>query len=118
MIATAVASIVGSLPGLAAAQAALTRSSQIPAAEYGINQQLDQLSARVDREVGRCQLSQTEAVDALRDVSSIQDAADADREENGGQLTVPNRLEIQARIDHLKAAIRQERTSGGTAPTH
>jgi hypothetical protein len=111
-------SIVASFPGLALAQAAPAGSPQIPAAELGINEQLDRMSARIDREVGSGQLSQTEAVDALREVSSIEDAADADREEHGGQLPVADHLEFQTRIDHLKENIRHERTSGGTAPTN
>jgi hypothetical protein len=113
LIAAAVASLVASLPGLALAQAA---SSHIPASELGLNEQLDQLSARIDRDVGGGQLSQTQAVDAMREVSSIQDAADAEREEHGGQLGVADRLELQARIDHLKADLRHERTNGGMAP--
>jgi len=108
LTAAAVASLAASFPGLTLAQAA----------QYGINQQLDQLSAKIDREVGRGQLSQTQAVDALREVSSIEDAADAEREEHGGELEVANRLDLQARIDRLKAHILQERTNGPVAPTN
>jgi len=118
LIAAAVASLVASLPGLILAQGLAAGSPPIPAVEQPINQQLDQLSARIDREVGGGQLSQTQAVDALREVSSIQDAADAEREEHGGQLGFADRLELQTRIDHLKSDLRHERTSGGTTPAN
>ena len=118
LIAAAVASLAAPLPGLALAQAAAAASPPIPAVEQPINRQLDQLSARIDREVGGGRLTQTQAVDALREVSSIQDAADAEREEHGGQLGFADRLELQTRIDHLKADIRHERTNGGAAPVN
>jgi len=116
LAATAAASIAAGFPASGLAQTAPPppRHDQINA--HNITDQLNQSSARIDRYLTRGQISQTEAVEAHRQVNALLDAASARRDENGGQLTEAERFDMQAKIDDLNATLRSERAAHGAGP--
>lgn len=116
------------LAALAAAGAASVQVSAVaqnaptvahhPSGRNGLNEQLDQLSARIDRRLARGQLSQQVADNAHREINDLQAEASDDRLQNGGQLKEADRFGLQARITQLKDEIDRDRTTGASAPPH
>ncbi len=88
-----------------------------PSARNGLNEQLDQLSARIDRRLARGQLSQRDADKTHREINDLQAEASDDRLQNGGKLKEADRFGLQERIIQLKEEI-DRRTTGASAPPH
>jgi hypothetical protein len=109
-------SIAASLPGLGLAQGSRLDLSERPSALHRIIEQLDRLGGRIDREVAQGRLARPDADRARREINSIQDQMNADREEHGGRVTVADRFDLQARIDRLKENLRQERINAAKPP--
>jgi hypothetical protein len=90
---------------------------QPPSARNGVNEQLDAISARIDRRLARGRLSRDDATAAHREVDDIQAEAGEDRLRDGGQLSEADRFAIEARIHRLEEQIEGERTPvPGAAP--
>lgn len=62
---------------------------------------LTQLDARIDRRATEGRLTAAEAQDDHAKVNAIQSEADAERSQDGGQLTVQDRVRILGEIDQL-----------------
>jgi len=118
LAAAVVAGIAAGIPALGSAQTAPPPPNPSPMNAHNITEQLNQVSARIDRYLARGQLSQTEAVEALRRVNALLDKASADREAHGGQLTEAERFRAQAKIDALNDDLRRERATHGGARGH
>jgi len=89
--------------------------SHVPSARNGLSEQLDRLSARIDRRLARGQISQRNADKTHREINDLQAEASDDRLQNGGQLKVADRFGLQARITQLKEEIDRDRTTGASA---
>jgi outer membrane murein-binding lipoprotein Lpp len=101
------------ISGGAAAQAPVA----FPSARNGLNEQLDRLSATIDRRVAHGRMSLQDAERARREVNNLQAETSDDRVKNGGQLTEADRFRLQARISQLKAETDQARPQGVSRPT-
>ncbi len=117
MTALAAASLVAGLPTLTLAQAAPPPSVHSPISGHNITDQLDQLSARIERYRARGQLSPAEADAARRAINALEGQAGANREANGGQFSDAERFAMQSKIDDLNRELRRERAANGGAPT-
>jgi hypothetical protein len=62
---------------------------------------LTQLDARIDRRAAEGRLTPAEAQDDHAKANAIQAEADAERSQDGGQLTVQDRVRILSEIDQL-----------------
>jgi hypothetical protein len=110
LIAAAVAGLALSAPALAQAPAPALQLPNQPAVRPGLTQQLDDLSARIDRDLAQGRISQADAIRDHREVNRIQDLAAADREANAGHLTEAEHFDLQAQIDQLGHEIHQQHT--------
>jgi hypothetical protein len=100
------------LPSLALSQNSPLALPNGRAPRPGANEQLDQLSARVDRDLAEGRISPAQATEDHRRINAIEDEVSADREEHGGRLTDSDRFDIEAQIERLRDSLRRERTTG------
>ncbi|HEY2658511.1 MAG TPA: hypothetical protein VGI79_02235 [Caulobacteraceae bacterium] len=116
----AVVSVCGSAPTSSPAQPPAQGGA--PAAEShvppnGVRDQLDQLSARIDRDLAQGRLSQKQAEQARRQVNDIAAQASTLRERHGGTLTVADHFAIHAQIERLDNQIHGERGDAAAPPS-
>ncbi len=124
LAAACAATVALALPGLvwaqmgaqAGPQAGAPLSLDAPAERHKIFGEIDQLNARIDRGLADGRLTPAQGVLAHRQVNAIQDQANTDRERGGGQLTVADRLDLQARLDHFSDDLHQQLSTGKAAP--
>lgn len=116
LAAAAAISVGATFPSTALAQAELSGPSGGPTAPGGVREQLDQLSARVDRGLREGQLSQKAADEARRRINDIAAQASTDRERDGGKLTEADRFDITAQINRLGSEIHWQRTEATATP--
>ncbi len=116
LAAATAAILIAGLPTLTLAQAAPPPSSHTTISGHNITDQLDQLSARIERYRARGQLSPAEADAARRAINALEGQAGANREDNGGQFTDAERFAMQSKIDDLNRDIRRERAAHGGTP--
>ena len=83
-----------------------------PSARNSLNDQLDQLSARINHRLARGQISPHDADKTHREINDLQAEASDDRLQNGGQLKEADRFSLQDRITQLKEEIDRDRTTG------
>ncbi len=108
--------IAASLPSLGWAQGLRLDLTERPFAFHRIDEQLDRLSSRIDRDMAQGQRARADTEQAHREINGLQDQLNADREEHGGRITVPDRFDLQARIDRLKESLRIERVNVENPP--
>jgi len=115
--------LLAALVAVGAASVQLSASAQNappvthqPSARNGLSEQLDQLSARIDRRLARGQMSQHDADKTHREINDLQAEASSDRLQNGGQLKGADRFGLQDRITQLKEEIDRDRTTGASVP--
>jgi len=112
VLAVLAAAATAALPALAVAQPA-PGPVQAPSARDSLTEQIDRLSATIDRRLARGRLTQLQADQAHRQINDLQAELSDDRLKNGGQLSEADRFGLQARISTLKAQIDRERATGG-----
>ncbi len=71
----------------------------------GLDGQLAEIAARIDRRAAKGHLSPAQATDAHREVNDLQSEIGDDRARNGGRLSESDRFDLQARIRALKAKL-------------
>lgn len=103
--------IAAAAPGLGLAQVARLDLTERPPAFHLIDERLDRLSSRIDRQMTHGWLARTATEQAHREINGMKDQLNADREQHGGRITVPDRFYLQARIDRLEESLRIERVN-------
>jgi hypothetical protein len=80
-----------------------------------INEQLNLLSARIDREMARGLVTKHDAEDFQREINDLQAESSDERLQNGGPLKEGDRFDLQARISRLKERLDREIAKGAAA---
>lgn len=106
--AIASAAVIGLTAASALAQPLTGPSPEATPTAQRVSTALAQLDARIDRRAAEGRLTPAQAGDAHAKVNAIQSEADADRSQDGGQLTVPDRVRILGEIDQLNREVDAE----------
>jgi phage shock protein A len=105
--------MIAAAPSVATAQPPAPSISH-PSARDGLDEQLGEVTARIDRREARHELSAEDAKHARLEVNDLQaQVADA-RARDGGRLSEADRFALQGEIHRLEDRIDQERPAGSS----
>ncbi len=108
----AVLGVIAMSPKVAAAAQPPPPSIEHPSARNGLNEQLGEVLARIDRRQARGDLSAEDAKHARLEVTDLQAQITEAQSRDGGHLTETDRFDLQGEIHQLEDKIDHERPAG------